>query len=113
MAEQALLEVEPNVLPPAVAEVQLFRCTLFMPPEFVKGACAMNIQEGDQVLVNLAPFIGSRRRSKEAIPCRVIAIDGPHIEISTHDPYRELSLWVEKTWIDVGVAREAPPTFFE
>jgi hypothetical protein len=68
----------------------------------------MNIQEGDQVLVNLAPFIGSRRRSKEAIPCRVIAIDGPHIEISTHDPYRELSLWVERTWIDVDVAREAP-----
>ena len=36
MAEQALLEVEPNVLPPAVAEVQLFRCTLFMPHELLK-----------------------------------------------------------------------------
>ncbi len=64
----------------------------------------MDIQEGDKILVNLAPFIGSRQRCKEAISCRVIAVDGPHIEISTHYPYRELSLWVQRTWIDRSIA---------
>jgi hypothetical protein len=70
----------------------------------------MDIQKGDQVLVNLAPFIGSVRRSKEAIPCRVVAVDGPHIEISTAYPYRELSLRVERTWIEVRAEKEAPST---
>ena len=60
----------------------------------------MKVREGDQVLVNLAPFIGSMRRCAEAIPCRVVAIDGPHVEIRTSDPYRELSLWIDSTWID-------------
>ncbi len=69
----------------------------------------MNIQEGDQVLVNLAPFIGSTRRSKEAIPCRVVAIDGPHVEVRTDHPYRELSLRVARSWIDAGLGRDASP----
>ena len=60
----------------------------------------MNIQEGDQVLVNLAPFIGLTRRSKKSIPCRVVVIDGPHIEIRVGPPYRELSLRVQKSWIE-------------
>jgi hypothetical protein len=60
----------------------------------------MNIQEGDQVLVNLSPFIGSLRRNKEAIPCRVLAVDGPHVEIRTVSPYREFSLRVQRTWIE-------------
>jgi hypothetical protein len=60
----------------------------------------MNIQEGDQVLVNLAPFIGLLRRSKKSIPCRVVAIDGPHIVIRVGPPYRELSLRVQRTWIE-------------
>ena len=72
----------------------------------------MKFQEGDQVRVNLAPFIGSLRRNKEAIPCRVVAIDGPHIEVRTAHPYREFSLWVETAWIDSG-EEEKSPTFAE
>ncbi len=62
----------------------------------------MNVHEGDQVRVNLAPFIGSPRRNREAIPCRVVAVDGPHIEVRTAHPYREFELWVETAWIDAG-----------
>jgi hypothetical protein len=70
----------------------------------------MNIQKGDQILVNLAPFIGSLRRNKEAIPCRVVAVDGPHIEVSTDYPYRKLSLRVERTWLEVSEGEEASST---
>ncbi len=52
----------------------------------------MNYQEGDQVLVNVAPFIGSVRRNKDSVPCRVIAVHGSHVEVRTEAPYREVSL---------------------
>jgi len=67
----------------------------------------MTIQKGDRLLVNLAPFIGSVRRSGEAVPCRVLAVDGPYVEISTAYPYRELSLRVARTWIEADVEKEA------
>ena len=67
----------------------------------------MTIRKGDPILVNLAPFIGSVRRSGEAIPCRVLAVDGPYVEISTAYPYRELSLRIESTWIEADVEKEA------
>lgn len=73
----------------------------------------MDIHEGDQVLVNLAPFIGSPRHCKEAIPCKLAAIDGRHVEISTHFPYRELSLRVERTWIDAVLAKELSSAFLD
>ena len=60
----------------------------------------MDIQEGDWVLVNLAPFIGSIRRSHESIPCRVLAADATHVEVLTEDPFREVSLRVLTTWIE-------------
>ena len=60
----------------------------------------MNLREGDWVFVNLAPFIGSCRRCQESIPCRVLAIDGTHVEIRTDYPLRVLSLAVLATWIE-------------
>lgn len=66
----------------------------------------MQVQKGDRVRVNLAPFIGSVKRNKEAIPCLVVAIDGSHVEIRTGHPYRELLLWVETTWIDLDEKNE-------
>jgi hypothetical protein len=66
----------------------------------------MEIRKGDCVLVNLAPFIGSARRNEEAVPCRVLAIDGPHVEVRPEPPYREFSLRVERTWIDGEAAKE-------
>jgi hypothetical protein len=60
----------------------------------------MDFHQGDWVLVNLAPFIGSSRRSKNRIPCRVLAADSTHVEVCTEEPFRELSLRVPITWIE-------------
>ena len=67
----------------------------------------IQIQKGDRLLVNLAPFIGSVRRSREVVPCQVVAVDGPYVEISTAYPFRELSLRVERTWIEADADNEA------
>jgi hypothetical protein len=67
---------------------------------FYRRTFKVDIQEGDWVLVNLAPFIGTSRRSHESIPCRVLAADATHVEVRTEDPFREVSLRVLTTWID-------------
>jgi hypothetical protein len=60
----------------------------------------MDVQEGDWVLVNLAPFIGSSRRSRVRIPCRVLAVATTHVEVGTEHPFREVSLRVPPAWIE-------------
>ncbi len=60
----------------------------------------MDVQEGDAVLVNLAPFIGSSHRSKVRIPCRVLAVDAIHVEVRTEYPFREVYLRVLRGWIE-------------
>jgi hypothetical protein len=60
----------------------------------------MEYQEGDRVRVNLAPFIGSVMRSKQSVPCRILSVDGIHIEVCTEHPFREVSLWVLASWIE-------------
>ncbi|MGA2798859.1 MAG: hypothetical protein ABSE63_14870 [Thermoguttaceae bacterium] len=60
----------------------------------------MNIQKGNRVLVNVAPFIGSWHRSKDSIPCRVLSIKESCVEVATEFPYRELSMWISPGWIE-------------
>jgi hypothetical protein len=60
----------------------------------------MGVQEGDRVLVNLAPFIGSSCRSKVQIPCQVLAADAGYVEVRTAYPFRELRLRVRSTWLE-------------
>ena len=60
----------------------------------------MDVQQGEQVLVNLAPFIGSLRPCNQSIPCSVLAIAETQVEVTTLEPFRELSLWVSSRWID-------------
>ena len=60
----------------------------------------MNIQKGNRVLVNVAPFIGSWQRSKDSIPCRVLSVKESTVEVATEHPYRELSMWVSPSWIE-------------
>jgi hypothetical protein len=60
----------------------------------------MDIKQGDHVFVNVAPFIGSVMRSKESIPCEVLAVEGIHAEVRVLPPYREVSLWVLSSWIE-------------
>ena len=60
----------------------------------------MEIHQGEWVLVNLAPFIGARRRCRESIPCRILAVDATHVVVGTEHPFRELSLCVASAWIE-------------
>jgi hypothetical protein len=60
----------------------------------------MDIQKGDHVLVNVAPFIGSVMRCDESIPCEVLAVEGIRVHVRAEPPYRAASLWVPSSWID-------------
>ena len=63
----------------------------------------MDIHEGDQVLVNVAPLIGSVRRNKDSIPCRVLAVHEGDVEVRIEAPYAERSFRVHRTWIESHV----------
>ena len=60
----------------------------------------MDVQKGDRVLVNVAPFIGSVMRSSESIPCEVLDVEGLQVHVRAEPPYRGVSLWVLSSWID-------------
>ena len=60
----------------------------------------MEIQKGDHVLVNVAPFIGSIMRSEESIPCEILEVDGIQVHVRAEPPYRGVSLWILSSWID-------------
>lgn len=60
----------------------------------------MEIQQGDRVLVNLAPFIGSVQPSSQVIPCAVRQVNGDLVEVIAQPPYREVFLWVGSNWIE-------------
>ena len=60
----------------------------------------MQLQQGDRVLVNVAPFIGSILRSDESIPCEVLDVDGIQVQVRAEPPYRPVSLWVLSSWVD-------------
>jgi hypothetical protein len=60
----------------------------------------MDIQKGDHVLVNVAPFIGSVMRCDEAIPCEVLDVDGIQVLVRAEPPYRGVELWLLSSWID-------------
>jgi hypothetical protein len=60
----------------------------------------MELRVGDQVLVNVAPFIGSLRRNKQSVACEVLEVREDEIEIRTLAPCREVSMTIERFWID-------------
>ncbi len=60
----------------------------------------MDVQAGDRVLVNVAPFIGSVMRCDESIPCKVLAVDGAQVQVRVEPPYREVCLWLLSSWIE-------------
>jgi hypothetical protein len=68
----------------------------------------MDIQAGDRVLVNVGPFIGSTRRSKDSVPCEVLEVDGARIRVATEFPFRKVDLWIQATWVD-GRPEKARP----
>ena len=60
----------------------------------------MELQKGDRVLVNVAPFIGSLRRNEESIPCQVVEANGDWVEVCTEPPYKRVALWIRASWIE-------------
>ena len=64
----------------------------------------MEIQTGDRVLVNVAPFIGSIMRSDESIPCEVLDVDGIQVHVRAEPPYRGVSLWILSDWVDYAAS---------
>jgi hypothetical protein len=62
----------------------------------------MDIREGNHVMVNLAPFIGSKVRSGQSVACRVTAVEGDHVQVTTEFPYRSVTLWIPPRWIEPG-----------
>ena len=60
----------------------------------------MDVQKGDRVLVNVAPFIGSVMRCDESIPCVVLDVEGIQVHVRAEPPCRSVSLWVLSSWID-------------
>lgn len=62
----------------------------------------MDIREGDRVMVNLAPFIGAKIPSKESIPCRVAAVEGGRVRVTSEYPFRSVTLWIAPAWIESG-----------
>lgn len=60
----------------------------------------MDIEKGDRVLVNVAPFIGSVMRGGESIPCEVLEVDGLQVHVRAEPPYRGVTLWILSSWID-------------
>jgi len=60
----------------------------------------MEIQKGDRVLVNIAPFIGSLTPGSESVPCEVLEVDGCQVCVRPEPPYRDVCLWVLSSWIE-------------
>ena len=54
----------------------------------------MDIQVGDHVLVNLAPFIGVVQWCRNSVLCNVLEVDETRVRIVTNPPYREVDLWI-------------------
>jgi hypothetical protein len=69
----------------------------------------MDIQQGDRVRVNIAPFIGSCRRGSNSICCRVMSVRENAVEVSTEYPHRQFSMWVEPNWIEGPAGSDSRP----
>ncbi|MCU0959436.1 MAG: hypothetical protein MUF48_04965 [Pirellulaceae bacterium] len=60
---------------------------------------------GDRILVNVAPFIGSPRRQRDAVSCRVLQVEGPWVRVCTECPCRDMDVWVSECWIEALLDR--------
>lgn len=64
----------------------------------------MKLKVGDQVMVDVAPFIASPLERGDAVACSVLEVDGRRVKVCTCDPLREIELWIDDRWI-----QQAPP----
>ena len=62
----------------------------------------MDVRIGDLASINVAAFTGSRLRSREAIPCEVMAVEEGRLQVKTRFPYRVFTMWVDSHWVEEG-----------
>ena len=67
----------------------------------------MELETGDRVQVNLAPFIGAAVRCRDAVLCTVLALDDEQVQVRIEPPYRELVMWVASSWVEGRARRVA------
>lgn len=67
----------------------------------------MEIHSGDQLFVNLAPFIGSPVRSRHRVLCRAVAVEEGLVHVIVEPPCREVEMWVEPQWVESESPRAA------
>jgi len=60
----------------------------------------MEYRKGERVMVNLAPFIGAQRRSKQSVACVVNAVRPDEVQVTPVPPYRSVALWISPHWIE-------------
>lgn len=58
------------------------------------------ISPGEDVLVDVAPFIASALPNGQSIPCEVLQVERERALIQTKAPFRIFQLWVERDWIE-------------
>jgi hypothetical protein len=79
----------------------------------LSGGCrAVDLETGDRVHVNLAPFIGAAVRCRDSILCTVLAVDHQQVQVMTEPPYRELVMWVASSWIEDRAKKKRPLPHF-
>jgi hypothetical protein len=68
----------------------------------------VELETGDRVQVNLAPFIGAAVRCRDTVLCTVLALDDEQVQVRTEPPYRELVMWVASSWVEGRAKRNRP-----
>ncbi|MFZ5833418.1 MAG: hypothetical protein ACOY3P_25300 [Planctomycetota bacterium] len=65
----------------------------------------MSIEPGDQLRINLAPFIGSAVRSRTSIPCEVQQVTDSGLDVTPRPPYRQFVFSVGRRWVETASSR--------
>jgi hypothetical protein len=76
------------------------------------GSRVMDLEVGDRVQVNLAPFIGAASPCHESILCTVSAVHEGRVQVRTEPPYREVVLWVASSWVEGHARKKRPAPHF-
>jgi hypothetical protein len=76
------------------------------------GSRVVDLETGDRVQVNLAPFIGAAARCRDSILCTVLAVDDDQVQVRAEPPYREVVLWVASSWVEGRAKKKRPAPHF-
>ena len=72
----------------------------------------MDLEAGDRVFVNLAPFIGAAAFCRDSVLCTVLTVHEDEVQVRTEPPYREVALWVATSWVEGRAKKKRPVAHF-